>query len=104
MNRTWEEDQGLWIPGARENCEKNLQWQKQREHQLHVSNRKFSITYCHCILKNGCSDRYEASLMAQRQRIHPPMQETYVRSVGQKDPLEEEMTAHSNILAMDRGA
>ena len=27
------------------------------------------------------------------------MQETYVRSLGQEDPLEEEMATHSNILA-----
>ena len=27
------------------------------------------------------------------------MQETQVRSLGRKDPLEEEMTAHSSILA-----
>ena len=36
------------------------------------------------------------------------MQEIQVRSLGQEDPLEEEMATHSNILAwripMDRGA
>ena len=36
------------------------------------------------------------------------MQETWVRSLGQEDPLEEGMTTHSSILAwtipMDRGA
>ena len=31
-------------------------------------------------------------------------QETYVRSLGQEDPLEEGMATHSGILAMDRGA
>ena len=30
-------------------------------------------------------------------------QETWVRSLGWEDPLEEEMITHSNILAMDRG-
>ena len=29
----------------------------------------------------------------------PAMQETWVRSLGQEDPLEEEMAIHSNILA-----
>jgi len=29
----------------------------------------------------------------------PAMQETQVRSLGQKDPLEKEMATHSNILA-----
>ena len=33
---------------------------------------------------------------------HPPaMQETWVRSLGQKDPLKEEMATHSNILAWE---
>ena len=31
---------------------------------------------------------------------HPPsMQETWVRSVGQEDPLEKEMATHSSVLA-----
>ena len=38
----------------------------------------------------------------------PAMQETWVRSLGWEDPLEEGMATHSNILAwripMDRGA
>ena len=29
----------------------------------------------------------------------PSMQETQVRSLGQEDPLEKEMTTHSSILA-----
>ena len=29
----------------------------------------------------------------------PTMQETWVRSLGQEDPLEKEMATHSNILA-----
>ena len=29
----------------------------------------------------------------------PAMQETWVRSLGQEDPLEEGMTTHSSILA-----
>ena len=31
----------------------------------------------------------------------PPMQETLVRSLGQEDPLEKEMTIHSTILALE---
>ena len=37
----------------------------------------------------------------------PAMQETWVRSLGREDPLEEGMATHSSILAenpMDRGA
>ena len=32
-------------------------------------------------------------------RIHPPIQETWVQSLGGEDPLEEEMETHSSILA-----
>jgi len=40
-----------------------------------------------------------ASLVAQRLKRLPPMWETWVRSVGQEDPLEKEMATHSSILA-----
>ena len=33
----------------------------------------------------------------------PAMQEMQVQSLGQEDPLENEMTTYSSILAMDRG-
>ena len=34
----------------------------------------------------------------------PAKQETWVRSLGQEDPLEKGMTPHSSTLARDRGA
>ena len=37
--------------------------------------------------------------VAQWQRILLPMQETQFRSLGREDPLEEEVAAHSSILA-----
>ena len=37
--------------------------------------------------------------MAQRLKHLPTMQETWVQSLGQKDPLEKEMATHSSILA-----
>ena len=40
-----------------------------------------------------------ASLVAQRVKRLPAMQETWVRSLGQEDPLEKEMTTHSSTLA-----
>ena len=40
-----------------------------------------------------------AFLVAQRLKHLPAMQETQVRSLGWKDPLEKEMTTHSSILA-----
>ena len=40
-----------------------------------------------------------ASLVAQRLKCLPTMQETWVRSLGWEDPLEKEMAIHSSILA-----
>ena len=40
-----------------------------------------------------------ASLIAQLVNHLPTMQETWVRFLGQKDPLEKGMATHSNILA-----
>ena len=37
--------------------------------------------------------------MAQRLKRLPGIQETRVRSLGQEDPLEKEMTTHSSTLA-----
>ena len=49
-----------------------------------------------------------ASLVAYMVKIPPAMQETWDRSLGWEDPLEEGMAIHSSILAwripMDRGA
>ena len=40
-----------------------------------------------------------ASLVAQRVKHLPAMQETCVRFLGQEDPLEKEMATHSSTLA-----
>ena len=40
-----------------------------------------------------------ASLVAQMVKNLPAVQETWVRSLGQKDPLEEGMATHSSIFA-----
>ena len=46
--------------------------------------------------------------MAQKLKNLPAMWETWVRSLGWEDPLEEGMATHSSIIAwripMDRGA
>ena len=39
--------------------------------------------------------------MAERLRIRLPMQETWVQSLGQEDPLKKEMATHSSILASE---
>ena len=40
-----------------------------------------------------------ASLVAQMVKNLPAMQETWIQSLGQEDPLEKEMATHSSILA-----
>ena len=40
-----------------------------------------------------------ASLVAQMVKNLPAMQETWVRSLSQEDPLEKRMAIHSSILA-----
>ena len=40
-----------------------------------------------------------SSLVAQMVKNSSVMQETWVQSLGQKEPLEKEMTAHSSVLA-----
>ena len=37
--------------------------------------------------------------MAQRLKRLPAMQETWVQSLGQEDPLEEEIATHSSVFA-----
>ena len=41
-----------------------------------------------------------ASLVAQTVKNLPSMQETWVQSLGQEEPLEREMATHSSILAL----
>ena len=43
--------------------------------------------------------RFGASLVAQMGKNLPAMQETWVLSMGQEDPLENRMTTYSSILA-----
>ena len=42
---------------------------------------------------------FGASLVAQRLKCLPGMQETWVRSLGREDPLEKEKATHSSTLA-----
>ena len=45
------------------------------------------------------ADNFRASWVAQTGKNLPAMWETWVRSLGWEDPLEMEMTTHSNMLA-----
>ena len=51
------------------------------------------------LLFNMLSRLVLASLVAQTIKRLPAMQETWVRSLGQEDPLEKEMATHSSIPA-----
>ena len=42
---------------------------------------------------------HRVSLVAQTVKNPPAMQETWVRSLGQEDPLEKEVATHSRILS-----
>ena len=54
---------------------------------------------CDLIWTSGLYRGNWASLVAQTVKNLPAMWETWVRSLGQKDPLEKETTTHSSILA-----
>ena len=51
------------------------------------------------VKKIKCNQDEWASLVAQKVKNLPALQETRVESLGGKDPLEEEMATHSRILA-----
>ena len=44
-------------------------------------------------------NKWIVPLVAQTVKNLPPVQEMWVRSLGQEDPLEKEMATHSRILA-----
>ena len=46
---------------------------------------------------------YFCSLVAQRLKHLPPMQETRLQSLGREDPLEKEMVTHSSIPGESHG-
>ena len=54
------------------------------------------------LLKKVCIDKvhfFQASLVAQSVENPPAVRETWVRSLGWEDPLEEGMATHSSVLA-----
>ena len=50
-------------------------------------------------IQNNCTLTYKHSLVAQTVKNLPIMQEAWVRSLGQEDPLEKEMATHSSVFA-----
>ena len=51
------------------------------------------------IIKTKLDTYLRATLRVQMEEHPLAMQETWVRSLGQEDPLEKEMATHSSILA-----
>ena len=51
------------------------------------------------VLNNRILFKSGAYLIAQLVKNLPVLQETWVRFLGQEDPLEKEMATHSSILA-----
>ena len=67
--------------------------------RLDVSLRTSIISQSPIVLIYVSLELARASLVAQWQRICLPMQETWVPSLGWKEPLQKEMATHSVILA-----
>ena len=73
------------------------QW-KQREFIFWGAPKSLQMVTAAMKLKDTYSLEW-GSLVAQRLKRLPAMQETWVRSLGREDPLEKEMATHSSILA-----
>ena len=58
----------------------------------------FGTALFFCLALYGSMAHLGASLVAQLVKNLPAVQETWVRSLDQEDPLEKEMTIHSSIL------
>ena len=66
---------------------------------LHKPQRREVFFFDRFFLTMGKKAWEFGSLVVQRLKRLPAMWETWVRSLGQEDPLEKEMATHSSILA-----
>ena len=76
--------------------------QKQKQVELHQTNSKRNIQQSEEIKYRTAEDFCKpcrASLVAQLVKNLPVMQETWVWSLDQEDPLEKVVATHSSILA-----
>ena len=64
-----------------------------------VSGVQQSDSYICSVIHIHVSILLQKALVAQMVKSLPAMQETWVRSLGQEEPLEKEMAIHSSILA-----
>ena len=62
-----------------------------------------AVPFACCVNTHTCThllnEQMHNSLVAQTVKHLPAMREAWVRSLGQKDPLEKEMAAHSSTVA-----
>ena len=57
------------------------------------------VCVCVCVCMCVCVSTYEIIPVAQMVKNLPAMQENWVQSLGQEDPVEKGMAIYSNILA-----
>ena len=62
---------------------------------MYFKDKKKCVCICVCVCVCVC---VWASMVAQMVKRLPAMRETWVRSLGQEDPLEKEMATHSGTL------
>ena len=72
-----------------------IQNEGKEESIVNIGDRSFKATTYKSFLA-----KYRASLIAQLVKNLPAMQETLVQFLGQEDPLEKGLTAHSGILGL----
>ena len=105
MARSWE-----WSRGGRERlkicwwdcCHLPRGFTSSSGHRLHFGNILFLLSpfkACAGYLTTSYLIRWWASLVAQRGKRLPAMQETHIWSLGREDRLEKEMATHSSTLA-----
>ena len=90
----------LWPPASkswpiRKDPDAGKDWRQEekgvREHEM--------VVWHHRLNGHEFEQTLGTSLVAQMVKYLPTMRETWVQSLGQEDPLEEEMATHSNTLA-----
>ena len=69
--------------------------------KVEPSRMVFALFLTHLLIYVTCLSHWHLTwqLVAQMVKNLPEMQETWVQSLGQKDPLEKRMATHSSILA-----
>ena len=59
------------------------------------------VLVCTGLYLSECTELYGAFLVVQQLRIHLPMTQMHIRSLGLENALQKEMATHSSILAWE---